>query len=130
MFRPSATDVVGPFPIPGWPVTPAMLAALAAAIASGVTDVKYGDREVKYASIADLLKAYNWAALQLMPQAFGPRRRVACFSKGLPPTSPASPCGPEHYEFATPIPWEDRYQNPDLRRPYPIDGQPPPIVKE
>jgi hypothetical protein len=111
---------VPPFPFPS-PVTPEMIAALAAAIASGVTDVKYADREVKYASIADLLKAYQWAVAQAYPAAFAPRRSVACFSKGLPPTSYAYPCGPEHYEFAAPSPW-DTYRDPELRQP------PPPVV--
>lgn len=126
MFRPSASVSPGlPFPVP---VTPEMLAALAAAIASGVTDVKYADREVKYASIADLLKAYAWAAAQLAPQFFGPRRSVAYFSKGLPPTSPAVPCGPEHYEFAAPSPW-DNYVDPERRHPPPL-VVPPVIVGE
>jgi hypothetical protein len=121
MFRPGLT---APAPVPMPPVTWEMLAALAAAIASGVTDVKYADREVKYASPADLLKVYQWLWLQLNPRF--PQRAVARFSKGLPPTSPATPCGDEHVEFAAPSPW-DNYRDPGLRYPPPVVV--PPVIR-
>lgn len=116
MYRPGAA--AGPVGLPPIPVTPEMLAALVAAIASGVTDVKYADREVKYASITDLLKAFQWLAGLLAPGAGSPRRSVASFSKGLPPTSPAVGCGPEHVEYPAPSPW-DTFRDPDLRMPPP-----------
>lgn len=69
---------------PAWFVTHGMLASLAQAIAGGVTDVAYGDRRISYMSLADLLRAYHWLAGQLgIDTMKRPRRRVACFSKGL-----------------------------------------------
>jgi len=115
MFRPGLSAAPPPG-LPPIPVTPEMLAALVAAIASGVTDVKYADREVKYASAADLLKAYSF----LLRLLYGGQstRSIAHFSKGLPPTSPAWGCAGEHAEYPVPVP-PDTYRDPDLRMPPP-----------
>jgi hypothetical protein len=60
---------------------PPELAGLLGVIASGVTEVAYADRRIKYAGIGDLLKA--WPLLASMAGVGGPRRRFACFSKGF-----------------------------------------------
>jgi hypothetical protein len=69
--------------IPVFPVTPEMLAALAQAIAGGVTQVDYADRSVKFMTLKDLLAAYDWLLGQLGIAGAQPVRRGACFSKGL-----------------------------------------------
>jgi hypothetical protein len=91
-------------PLPPW-ITPEMLAQLFAVIMSGVTDVKYADREIKYADIGDLLKAWDWGTR--VAGGGGRQRSVACFSKGLPPTSPGLSCGPEHAEGPVTVPFDD-----------------------
>jgi hypothetical protein len=94
---------------PAWFVTPGMLASLAQAIAGGVTDVAYGDRRISYMSLDDLLRAYRWLAGQLGADTTErPRRRLACFSKGL--TGPgATSCGGaggiEHDEYGPDYLW-------------------------
>jgi hypothetical protein len=69
--------------IPVFPVTPEMLTALAQAIAGGVTQVDYADRSVKFMSLDDMLRAYDWLLGQLGVAGAAPVRRGACFSKGL-----------------------------------------------
>lgn len=70
--------------LPAIPITPEMLATLGQMIASGVTEVQYGDRRISYMSLAELLRAYDWLAAQVVGGAVGtPVRRVAVFSKGL-----------------------------------------------
>jgi hypothetical protein len=115
MFRPGLSDAPPPG-LPPIPVTPEMYASLLAALASGVTDVKYADREVKYASAADLLKAISF--LSRLLYGGQPVRSVAYFAKGLPPTSPAWACGAEHAQYPAPSP-ADNYRDPDLRMPPP-----------
>jgi hypothetical protein len=65
------------------PVTEAMLAALAQAIAGGVKVVWYADRRLEFMSLDDMLRAYDWLLGQLGIAGAAPVRRVACFSKGL-----------------------------------------------
>ena len=98
------------FPLP---VTPEMLAALAQAIAGGVTDVAYADRRVSFMSLDDLLRAFEWCAAQLGIAQHVPSRRVACFSKGLEPSSPAwaTGGGPEHVEIADAL-WSRQIERP------------------
>lgn len=48
-------------------LTPADLAALDQAIASGYLKVKYEDKEVTYQSVEQMLKARTFAAAQLDP---------------------------------------------------------------
>jgi hypothetical protein len=60
-----------------------MLAALAQAIAGGVTQVDYADRSVKFMTLKDLFAAYDWVLAQLGVPSGGPIRRATCFSKGL-----------------------------------------------
>jgi hypothetical protein len=89
-------------------VTPGMLAALAQAIAGGVTDVQYGDRRISYMSLADLLRAFKWIAGQLgVDTVERPRRRLACFSKGLngPGATSCGGAGLEHDEYGPDYLW-------------------------
>jgi hypothetical protein len=65
------------------PVTEAMLAALAQAIAGGVKVVWYADRRLEFMSLDDMLRAYDWLLAQLGMPGPEPVRRGACFSKGL-----------------------------------------------
>src|SRR5262245_16013506 len=61
---------------------PPELRGLLGVIASGVTEVAYADRRIKYVGIGDLLKA--WPLLSAIAGvSSGPRRSFACFSKGL-----------------------------------------------
>jgi hypothetical protein len=113
-----------PCVIPPLPVTPEMLAAIAGAISAGVTDVKYADREVKYGSMAELLRAYSWLLWQMCPQLTLPRRSLMVSGKGLPPGAPVWPYMPEHHQYAVPTPW-DTYRDPTLRRPPPRIVPPP-----
>jgi hypothetical protein len=77
------------------PSLPPELVELLGVILSGVQQVSYGDRTIKYASISDLLKAWS-AGGALVGLGGGPRRRFACFSKGLDSGSG----GLEHAEVA------------------------------
>ena len=52
-------------------------------IAAGVTQVDYADRSVKFPSVSDLLKAWQWGKTELGLPGAEPVRRGACFSKGL-----------------------------------------------
>ena len=61
---------------------PPELAELASVILSGVSEVAYADRRIKYAALGDLLKAWS-AGAAILGVASGPTRRFACFSKGL-----------------------------------------------
>lgn len=99
-----------PFPRPfprvggtGWPIPPALmesfLQGLAQAITSGVTQVDYGDRSVKFASLDDLLRAWEWGLDQLGLPGANPVRRVAAFSKGLQGGMWAGGGGIEHAEY-------------------------------
>jgi len=86
----------GPAPLPPFwwvPNLPPELAPLLGVIASGVTEVRYADRTIRYASIGDLLKA--WSIMQGLLGTGGPRRRFACFAKGF--DSPIG--GLEHQEI-------------------------------
>jgi hypothetical protein len=65
------------------PTLPPQLADLVNVILSGVQQVSYGDRSIKYAAIGDLLKALSAGAGILGTGGAGPVRRFACFSKGL-----------------------------------------------
>jgi hypothetical protein len=82
------------------PPVPPELVELWNVIVSGVTQVSYGDRTLKYASIADLLKAFNFASQNPVPGTggSGPVRRFACFSKGL--DTGYGYGAPEHAEVA------------------------------
>lgn len=62
---------------------PPELVELLGIITSGVSEVAYGDRRIKYAALGDLLKAWSAGAAILGLPGGGPVRRVACFSKGL-----------------------------------------------
>ena len=65
-------------------LTEADLATLEKAIASGVLVVKYTDKEIRYRSIDDMIKARDFTrrklGLETLPRG---NRRVAQFSKGL-----------------------------------------------
>jgi hypothetical protein len=60
-----------------------LIQGLAQAIAAGVQQVDYADRSVKFHSISDLLKAWDWSRANLGLPGGTPIRRGACFSKGL-----------------------------------------------
>lgn len=95
-FTPRAT-VVGGGTAPPLPITHDMLSTITQAIAGGVTSVWYADRRVNFMSLDDLLKAWEWLALNLgLAEPSRPVRRYACFSKGL--TSGYG--GLEHQEVA------------------------------
>lgn len=59
------------------------LAAVEEAIAQGATRVKYADREVQYASLADLLSLRDRMRRDLGLADASRNRRFATFSKGL-----------------------------------------------
>jgi hypothetical protein len=84
--------------VPVVPVTPEMLAALAGAIAGGVTQIWYGDRRLNFMSLDELIRAYNWLLGQLGIAGAEPVRRVACFSKGLDGMGYGAWGGIEHQE--------------------------------
>jgi hypothetical protein len=80
------------------PTLPPQLVDLVNVILSGVQQVTYADRTIKYAGIGDLLKALSVGSGILGVGVGGPVRRYACFSKGL-----ATGYGygaPEHVEVA------------------------------
>jgi hypothetical protein len=74
-------------------LTPADLQSLASAIISGVQTVQYADRMVRYASAAEMLKAFQFGMVLL---GYGglPTTRLASFAKG----TLGGGCGPEHAE--------------------------------
>jgi hypothetical protein len=85
------------------------LQALAQAIASGVQSVQYADRMVRYNSLADMLKAFQFA---MVLQGYGgrPTTRYASFSKGLLGGSYGdehAETGPYSYPAACPL-WGTR----------------------
>jgi hypothetical protein len=57
------------------------LQALASAIASGVESVQYADRMVRYSSLADMLKAFQFG-MALLGYGGRPTTRFASFAKG------------------------------------------------
>jgi hypothetical protein len=57
-------------------------AALNAAIAKGVTEVRYGDRTVKYRSLDEMIKVKSMMAREL-GKVRRPNRVLSSFSKGL-----------------------------------------------
>lgn len=57
-------------------------AALNAAIAKGVTEVRYGDRTVKYRSLDEMIKVKSMMAAEL-GKARRPNRVLSSFGKGL-----------------------------------------------
>lgn len=61
--------------------TQAHLAALEEAYASGVTEVTYDGKTVKYRSLAELAQAISAIRLALSPEV--PRQHYPRFSKGL-----------------------------------------------
>lgn len=76
------------------PSLPPELVELLGVILSGVQQVSYGDRTIKYAAIGDLLKAWSAGGAIIGLTGGGPVRRFACFSKGL-----VGYGGPEHVEI-------------------------------
>src|SRR5215475_2714162 len=74
---------VPPTTLPGsiFALFPPELAQFLTIAASGVVEVAYADRRIRYASLADFLKA--WPLLSAIAGVGGPRRSFACFSKGL-----------------------------------------------
>jgi hypothetical protein len=77
-------------PIPGLPPPNPLqvqLEALQAAIASGVTEVRFQDRTVRYATIDQMIKAANYIYQLLYPGAGGPggpSRQIRVYTnKGL-----------------------------------------------
>lgn len=56
---------------------------LVRAIAQGALVVKYGDKEVTYRSLSDMLKIKGQMEAQLTPATVKPSRRYAQHSKGL-----------------------------------------------
>lgn len=56
---------------------------LVKAIAQGALVVKYGDKEVTYRSLSDMLKLKGIIEAELTPAAVKPSRRFAQHSKGL-----------------------------------------------
>jgi hypothetical protein len=106
MLRPGVRPGPLPFRVPTgltagtFPVTPAMLGALAQAIAGGVSQVSYGDRSITFFDLDDLLRAWDWVAGQLgLLTPATPVRRSTCFSKGLSGGSHIGG-GVEHQEVA------------------------------
>jgi hypothetical protein len=63
-------------------LTDADLQTLAAAIASGVQRVEYADRMIWYASLKDMMQAFQFGML-LLGYGGRPTTRYASFSKGL-----------------------------------------------
>lgn len=64
--------------------TSAQLAALETAAASGQLRVRFGDREITYQSLADLLSAIEVARRDLATSATssGTTRRYPCYGRG------------------------------------------------
>jgi len=56
---------------------------LVKAIAQGALVVKYGDKEVTYRSLSDMLKLKKLMEDELTPSTVKPARRYAQHSKGL-----------------------------------------------
>ena len=56
---------------------------LVKAIAQGALIVKYGDKEVTYRSLSDMLKLKKLMQDELTPSAAKPSRRYAQHAKGL-----------------------------------------------
>jgi hypothetical protein len=70
----------------------ARLESIEAAIASGTTDVSYGDKSVKYRSLSELIRIRD-ELRNVLGVTGTSRRSVAGFDSGLEPGAPSGPYG-------------------------------------